>query len=172
MSRTQWLFLGAVLIGIAVALYLIFFARRTVIDRTFHSNESGTSIYAPGPHLSDHCHRRRDQPRRILRNSRSSQRGGGLCPWQRGSGRFSPRNQYVARVLETGGFATLLLDLLTPDGLTIVGKCSTSICLPTACCSPRRGLPRIGRPADYRPGISVRAQEPGSLQATARRPRP
>lgn len=32
-----------------------------------------------------------------------------------GSGRFSPRNQYVARVLETGGFATLLLDLLTPD---------------------------------------------------------
>ena len=32
-----------------------------------------------------------------------------------GSGRFSPRNQYVAHVLETGGFATLLLDLLTPD---------------------------------------------------------
>lgn len=32
-----------------------------------------------------------------------------------GSGRFSPRNQYVARVLETGGLATLLLDLLTPD---------------------------------------------------------
>ena len=32
-----------------------------------------------------------------------------------GSGRFSPRNQFVARVLETGGFATLLLDLLTPD---------------------------------------------------------
>lgn len=25
MSRTQWLFLGAMLIGIAVALYLIFF---------------------------------------------------------------------------------------------------------------------------------------------------
>ncbi|MCW5793752.1 MAG: dienelactone hydrolase family protein [Nitrospira sp.] len=32
-----------------------------------------------------------------------------------GSGRFSPRNQFVARVLETGGFATLLLDLLSPD---------------------------------------------------------
>ena len=32
-----------------------------------------------------------------------------------GSGRFSPRNQFVARVLEAGGFATLLLDLLTPD---------------------------------------------------------
>ncbi|MBI4002077.1 MAG: dienelactone hydrolase family protein [Nitrospira defluvii] len=32
-----------------------------------------------------------------------------------GSGRFSPRNQFVARHLEAGGFATLLLDLLTPD---------------------------------------------------------
>ncbi len=31
-----------------------------------------------------------------------------------GSGRFSPRNQFVARVLEAGGFATLLLDLLSP----------------------------------------------------------
>jgi putative phosphoribosyl transferase len=29
-----------------------------------------------------------------------------------GSGRFSPRNQFVARVLEEGGLATLLLDLL------------------------------------------------------------
>lgn len=32
-----------------------------------------------------------------------------------GSGRFSPRNNYVARRLEAAGFATLLLDLLTPD---------------------------------------------------------
>lgn len=32
-----------------------------------------------------------------------------------GSGRFSPRNQYVARFLNEGGLATLLLDLLTPD---------------------------------------------------------
>ncbi|ULA58852.1 MAG: Hydrolase [Nitrospira sp.] len=32
-----------------------------------------------------------------------------------GSGRFSPRNQFVARILEAGGFATLLLDLLSPD---------------------------------------------------------
>jgi putative phosphoribosyl transferase len=31
-----------------------------------------------------------------------------------GSGRFSPRNQFVARVLEQGGLATLLLDLLEP----------------------------------------------------------
>jgi len=32
-----------------------------------------------------------------------------------GSGRHSPRNQYVARVLNDAGFATLLLDLLTND---------------------------------------------------------
>ncbi len=30
-----------------------------------------------------------------------------------GSGRFSPRNNYVARVLQEGGIATLLIDLLT-----------------------------------------------------------
>lgn len=32
-----------------------------------------------------------------------------------GSGRFSPRNQFVARVLNDAGLATLLLDLLTED---------------------------------------------------------
>ncbi len=32
-----------------------------------------------------------------------------------GSGRFSPRNQFVAHRLQRGGFATLLLDLLQPD---------------------------------------------------------
>ena len=32
-----------------------------------------------------------------------------------GSGRFSPRNQYVAQVLEEAGLATLLLDLLEED---------------------------------------------------------
>ena len=32
-----------------------------------------------------------------------------------GSGRFSPRNQYVARVLQKAGLATLLLDLLEED---------------------------------------------------------
>ncbi|HEX5832023.1 MAG TPA: alpha/beta family hydrolase [Gemmatimonadaceae bacterium] len=31
-----------------------------------------------------------------------------------GSGRFSPRNRYVAQQLRNAGFATLLLDLLTP----------------------------------------------------------
>jgi len=32
-----------------------------------------------------------------------------------GSGRFSPRNQFVARFLNDQGMATLLLDLLTPE---------------------------------------------------------
>jgi dienelactone hydrolase len=32
-----------------------------------------------------------------------------------GSGRHSPRNRYVARVLQEGGFATLLIDLLTEE---------------------------------------------------------
>src|SRR5262245_12922170 len=31
-----------------------------------------------------------------------------------GSGRFSPRNQYVARELRRAGLGTLLIDLLTP----------------------------------------------------------
>ena len=32
-----------------------------------------------------------------------------------GSSRFSPRNRYVARLLNSAGLATLLVDLLTPD---------------------------------------------------------
>jgi putative phosphoribosyl transferase len=32
-----------------------------------------------------------------------------------GSSRFSPRNRYVAEVLQEAGLATLLIDLLTPD---------------------------------------------------------
>jgi putative phosphoribosyl transferase len=32
-----------------------------------------------------------------------------------GSGRHSPRNRYVARVLQRAGLATLLIDLLTPE---------------------------------------------------------
>ena len=32
-----------------------------------------------------------------------------------GSGRFSPRNNYVAQALRRSGFATLLIDLLTPE---------------------------------------------------------
>ena len=32
-----------------------------------------------------------------------------------GSGRYSPRNRYVARVLREAGLATLLIDLLTAE---------------------------------------------------------
>src|SRR5207249_2480829 len=32
-----------------------------------------------------------------------------------GSGRYSPRNQFVARMLNDAGLATLLFDLLTPE---------------------------------------------------------
>ena len=32
-----------------------------------------------------------------------------------GSSRHSPRNQYVAQILQEGGLATLLFDLLTPE---------------------------------------------------------
>jgi len=42
---------------------------------------------------------------------------GGLVLFAHGSGssRFSPRNQYVARMLRDGGLGTLLFDLLTPE---------------------------------------------------------
>jgi putative phosphoribosyl transferase len=42
---------------------------------------------------------------------------GGLVLFAHGSGssRHSPRNRYVARVLEDSGFATLLMDLLTEE---------------------------------------------------------
>ena len=41
----------------------------------------------------------------------------GLVAFAHGSGssRLSPRNRYVARVLQAGGLATLLFDLLTPE---------------------------------------------------------
>ena len=44
-------------------------------------------------------------------------KAGGLVLFAHGSGssRFSKRNQFVARVLQGGGYATLLLDLLTSD---------------------------------------------------------
>src|ERR671937_867420 len=44
-------------------------------------------------------------------------RAGGLVVFAHGSGssRFSPRNGFVAGVLQRAGLATLLMDLLTPD---------------------------------------------------------
>jgi putative phosphoribosyl transferase len=48
---------------------------------------------------------------------RTPQRPGAVILFAHGSGssRHSPRNRYVAEALGHGGFATVLLDLLTPD---------------------------------------------------------
>jgi putative phosphoribosyl transferase len=50
-------------------------------------------------------------------NMRVPANAGGVVLFAHGSGssRFSPRNQYVAGVLNEAGFATLLIDLLTRD---------------------------------------------------------
>ena len=56
--------------------------------------------------------------RRTLRGTLSRPRGASavvVFAHGSGSGRFSPRNQYVARVLQEAGLATLLLDLLEED---------------------------------------------------------
>jgi alpha-beta hydrolase superfamily lysophospholipase len=44
----------------------------------------------------------------------------GLVLFSHGSGRHSPRNRRVARVLQARGFATLLVDLLTPEEAQII----------------------------------------------------
>ncbi|PYX89133.1 MAG: hydrolase, partial [Acidobacteria bacterium] len=45
----------------------------------------------------------------------TSARGMVLFAHGSGSSRYSPRNRYVARVLQRAGFATLLMDLLTAE---------------------------------------------------------
>ncbi len=57
-----------------------------------------------GPHQLDGLLGCPDNPRGLIIFAHGS-----------GSGRFSPRNNYVARRLESAGFATLLLDLLSSD---------------------------------------------------------
>ena len=49
-----------------------------------------------------------------------------------GSSRHSPRNQYVASVLNEAGLGTLLFDLLTPEEEPTGPTCSTSACSPAA----------------------------------------
>ena len=51
----------------------------------------------------------------LFGNLNVPEKAAGLVIFSHGSGssRFSSRNQYVARILEEGGFATLLFDLLT-----------------------------------------------------------
>src|SRR5258708_19980532 len=61
-----------------------------------------------------------------------------------GSSRFSPRNRFVADVLEQAGLATLLMDLLTPDEEAVDG-------LPR---QPPFGLwPLAGRPVPPRHSV-------------------
>src|SRR5262249_44911641 len=47
-----------------------------------------------------------------------------------GSSRHSPRNRFVAGVLQEGGLATLLIDLLTPDEERIDAR--TAECVSTS----------------------------------------
>ncbi len=55
--------------------------------------------------------------RHVLGNLRIPPQACGIVVFAHGSGsgRFSPRNQFVARVLEQSGLATLLIDLLEED---------------------------------------------------------
>lgn len=49
-----------------------------------------------------------------------------------GSSRRSPRNRFVAEVLNNAGFATVLFDLLTPRKNATAPTYSTSRCSPVA----------------------------------------
>ena len=59
-----------------------------------------------------------------------------------GSGRFSPRNNFVARHLQQGRLATLLIDLLTPDEAEDRLRSSTSTCWQIGFCWPKPGSNR------------------------------
>ena len=67
-----------------------------------------------------------------------------------GSSRHSPRNRYVAGVLQQAGLSTLLLDLLTPAEDGTGPTSSTSICLRAGCRLPPTGSrsAKIRPPAD------------------------
>src|SRR6185503_3704590 len=58
-----------------------------------------------------------DGPATLAGDLRVPERADGLVIFAHGSGssRFSPRNRQVASVLESAGFATLMLDLLTRE---------------------------------------------------------
>jgi hypothetical protein len=59
-----------------------------------------------------------------------------------GSGRFSPRNNFVARHLRQGRVATLLIDLLTADEAEDRPRSSTSTCWQIGFCWPKPGSNR------------------------------
>ena len=54
-----------------------------------------------------------------------------------GSGRFSPRNNFVARHLQQGRVATLLIDLLTLMKPRTAARSSTSTCWQSGFCWPK-----------------------------------
>lgn len=55
-------------------------------------------------------------------NDKTYRRGIVVFAHGSGSSRMSPRNQFVARTLESHGFVTLLLDLLTEDEQYVISK--------------------------------------------------
>ena len=92
-----------------------------------------------------------------------------------GSSRHSPRNQFVARVLEGHGLATLLIDLLTPEeerwtsGPLTFG--STSACSPTVSVAIIGWLHRQPQTSQLRIGLFGASTGGGAaLVAAALRP--
>ena len=81
--------------------------------------------------------------------SRSTRSGLVVFAHGSGSSRHSPRNRYVAEVLQEGGLATLLFDLLTPAEERRPGATSS-----TSSCSPggwRRSAPGCATQPECRP---------------------
>ena len=67
-----------------------------------------------------------------------------------GSSRHSPRNQFVARTLNDAGLATLLFDLLTPEGRRLICSpgniASTSVCCQSVLFTRQNGHTRKSKP--------------------------
>ena len=78
-----------------------------------------------------------------------------------GSGRHSPRNRFVASLLQRAGLGTLLLDLLTPPPRnSTVPMCSTSHCWRAGWRGQRSGSPAGRTPPEAAWGTSVQARAP------------
>lgn len=88
-----------------------------------------------------------------------------------GSGRFSTRNQFVARHLEGGKFATLLLDLLTPDEAEDRQKVFDINLLADRVLFAQAWLSKHPRTSDLQVGYFGASTGAGAaLQAAARKP--
>ena len=75
-----------------------------------------------------------------------------------GSGRLSPRNNYVARCLRKAGLATLLLDLLTPEEEAVRLNVLISRCLPLGSGARPTGRQAIRKRQGFRSAISAPAR--------------